>query len=228
MTTSQSPDFHLNRPGVLIAALPAVLGFVPEKSLVLVTVDRGEMGCVMRVDLSDELTEFGRAHRRRGRRGAAGLGDRRRRRRGRRELPDVQRRIPRAGRRPGERSWASGGSNCSPRTSSTGSPRAGGGTARTAAATRAPSRTRRRRRWPWRPCWTGAGSTPGAPNCRRSSPSPTPPRSAALAAVIRTVRRRPAGRRGARRHRSRDRGGGAGGRRRAVLPTTRWRGWRPR
>lgn len=57
MTTSQSPDFHLNRPGVLIAALPAVLGFVPEKSLVLVTVDRGEMGCVMRVDLSDELTD---------------------------------------------------------------------------------------------------------------------------------------------------------------------------
>jgi hypothetical protein len=57
MTTSQSPDFHLNRPGVLIAALPAVLGFVPEKSLVLVTADRGEMGCVMRVDLSDELLD---------------------------------------------------------------------------------------------------------------------------------------------------------------------------
>jgi hypothetical protein len=57
MTTSQSPDFHLNRPGVLIAALPAVLGFVPEKSLVLVTVDRGEMGCVMRVDLSNELVD---------------------------------------------------------------------------------------------------------------------------------------------------------------------------
>ena len=55
MTTSQPPDFHLNRPGVLIAALPAVLGFVPEKSLVLVTVDRGEMGCVMRVDLSADL-----------------------------------------------------------------------------------------------------------------------------------------------------------------------------
>ena len=55
MTRSQPPDFHLNRPGVLIAALPAVLGFVPEKSLVLVTVDRGEMGCVMRVDLSEEL-----------------------------------------------------------------------------------------------------------------------------------------------------------------------------
>jgi hypothetical protein len=57
MTTSQTPDFHLNRPGVLIAALPAVLGFVPEKSLVLVTIDRGEMGCVMRVDLSDELAD---------------------------------------------------------------------------------------------------------------------------------------------------------------------------
>lgn len=57
MTTSPSPDFHLNRPAVLIAALPAVLGFVPEKSLVLVTVDRGAMGCVMRVDLDDELTE---------------------------------------------------------------------------------------------------------------------------------------------------------------------------
>jgi len=55
--TSLSPDFHLNRPGVLIAALPAVLGFVPEKSLVLVTVDRGEMGCVMRVDLSEELPD---------------------------------------------------------------------------------------------------------------------------------------------------------------------------
>ncbi|HEX4586638.1 MAG TPA: DUF4192 domain-containing protein [Mycobacterium sp.] len=55
MTRAQPPDFRLNRPGVLIAALPAVLGFVPEKSLVLVTVDRGEMGCVMRVDLSDEL-----------------------------------------------------------------------------------------------------------------------------------------------------------------------------
>jgi hypothetical protein len=54
MTTSQS-DFQLNRPGSLIAALPAVLGFVPEKSLVLVTIDRGEMGCVMRVDLSPEL-----------------------------------------------------------------------------------------------------------------------------------------------------------------------------
>jgi hypothetical protein len=56
MTTSQS-DFQLNRPGALIAALPAVLGFVPEKSLVLVTIDSGALGCVMRVDLSLELLD---------------------------------------------------------------------------------------------------------------------------------------------------------------------------
>ena len=56
MTTSNS-DFQLNRPGALIAALPAVLGFVPVKSLVLVTIDRGELGCVMRVDLSPELAD---------------------------------------------------------------------------------------------------------------------------------------------------------------------------
>jgi Domain of unknown function (DUF4192) len=46
-----------NRPGALIAALPAVLGFVPEKSLVLVTIDRGEMGAVLRVDLSARLAD---------------------------------------------------------------------------------------------------------------------------------------------------------------------------
>ncbi len=56
MTTSPS-GFQLNRPGALIAALPAVLGFVPEKSLVLVTVDRGDLGCVMRVDLSPDLLD---------------------------------------------------------------------------------------------------------------------------------------------------------------------------
>ncbi len=50
-------DFELNRPGALIAALPAVLGFVPEKSLVLVSLAGGEMGSVMRVDLSDELAD---------------------------------------------------------------------------------------------------------------------------------------------------------------------------
>ncbi len=55
--TPHRPDFALNRPGALIAALPAVLGFVPEKSLVLVSVDRGELGSVMRVDLSPALTD---------------------------------------------------------------------------------------------------------------------------------------------------------------------------
>jgi len=56
MTTSQ-PDFLLNRPGALIAAVPAVLGFTPEKSLVLVTVDRGELGAVMRIDLTPEMAD---------------------------------------------------------------------------------------------------------------------------------------------------------------------------
>jgi hypothetical protein len=57
MTTPNAYDFHLNRPGSLIAALPAVLGFVPEESLVLVTLEGSEMGCVMRVDLSDGLLD---------------------------------------------------------------------------------------------------------------------------------------------------------------------------
>lgn len=56
MTTSQ-PDFKLNRPGALIAALPAILGFVPEKSLVLVTIDDDELGSVLRVDLSQQLAD---------------------------------------------------------------------------------------------------------------------------------------------------------------------------
>jgi hypothetical protein len=55
--THHRPEFHLNRPGALIAALPAVLGFVPEKSLVLVGVDRGEMGAVLRIDLSDDVAD---------------------------------------------------------------------------------------------------------------------------------------------------------------------------
>jgi hypothetical protein len=56
MTTHQ-PDFKLNRPGALIAALPAVLGFVPENSLVLVSLERGALGSVMRVDLATDLAE---------------------------------------------------------------------------------------------------------------------------------------------------------------------------
>ena len=55
--TKQRRDFELNRPGAVIAALPAVLGFVPEKSLVLLSIDRGELGAVMRVDLSDAVPE---------------------------------------------------------------------------------------------------------------------------------------------------------------------------
>jgi Domain of unknown function (DUF4192) len=53
--TNHRSDFDLNRPAALIAALPAVLGFVPEKSLVLISMDGDELGSVLRVDLSDEL-----------------------------------------------------------------------------------------------------------------------------------------------------------------------------
>src|ERR1700761_4508135 len=56
MTTHRA-DFDLNRPGALMAALPAVLGFVPENSLVLVSLDHGELGSVLRVDLSEELVD---------------------------------------------------------------------------------------------------------------------------------------------------------------------------
>lgn len=47
--------FRFTRPGALIAALPAVLGFVPEKSMVLVSLEEGRIGAVMRADLSDDL-----------------------------------------------------------------------------------------------------------------------------------------------------------------------------
>jgi len=55
--TKQRPDFELNRPGAVIAALPAVLGFVPEKSLVVISIDDGDLGSVMRVDLSEALPD---------------------------------------------------------------------------------------------------------------------------------------------------------------------------
>jgi hypothetical protein len=55
--TKQRRDFELNRPGAVIAALPAVLGFVPEKSLVLLSIEAGELGSVMRVDLSDAVAD---------------------------------------------------------------------------------------------------------------------------------------------------------------------------
>src|SRR5271163_244480 len=55
--TKQRGNFELKRPGAVIAALPAVLGFVPEKSLVLVSIGGGELGSVMRVDLSEALAD---------------------------------------------------------------------------------------------------------------------------------------------------------------------------
>jgi len=55
--TNPHPEFHVDRPGALIAALPAVLGFVPEKSLVLVSLEEGRMGAVMRADLAADLTD---------------------------------------------------------------------------------------------------------------------------------------------------------------------------
>ncbi len=55
--TTQRADFELNRPGALIAALPAILGFVPEKSLVLVSLEGGGMGSVLRADLSEDLPD---------------------------------------------------------------------------------------------------------------------------------------------------------------------------
>ncbi|MCB0964510.1 MAG: DUF4192 domain-containing protein [Mycobacterium sp.] len=47
--------FSLNRPGALIAALPAVLGFTPADSLVLASIENGQLGAVMRVDLCHAL-----------------------------------------------------------------------------------------------------------------------------------------------------------------------------
>lgn len=55
--TTHHPEFRLTKPGALIAALPAVLGFVPEKSLVLVSLEDGQMGAVMRADLSEDLVD---------------------------------------------------------------------------------------------------------------------------------------------------------------------------
>ncbi|MEB4210829.1 DUF4192 domain-containing protein [Mycobacterium sp. 94-17] len=55
--TTHGKDFELSRPGALIAALPAVLGFVPENSLILVSLGDGELGSVMRVDLGEELAD---------------------------------------------------------------------------------------------------------------------------------------------------------------------------
>ena len=50
-------SFEFRSPGALIAGLPAVLGFVPEKSLVLVSLEEGRIGAVMRADLSADLID---------------------------------------------------------------------------------------------------------------------------------------------------------------------------
>ncbi|OHU18721.1 hypothetical protein BKG76_19415 [Mycobacteroides franklinii] len=47
------PDFRLNRPAALIAALPAMLGFIPEDSLVVVTLADGLVEAILRRDLHD-------------------------------------------------------------------------------------------------------------------------------------------------------------------------------
>ncbi|MDY6996526.1 MAG: DUF4192 domain-containing protein [Actinomycetota bacterium] len=57
MSTTSRPEYPLDRPDVLIAALPAVLGFVPERSLVLVTAAHGQLGAVLRIDLPGEDLE---------------------------------------------------------------------------------------------------------------------------------------------------------------------------
>jgi hypothetical protein len=61
MASTHHPEPSLECPGKLIAAIPAVLGFVPVQSLVLLTVADGEMGAVLRSDLPDapeRLTQF--------------------------------------------------------------------------------------------------------------------------------------------------------------------------
>ncbi|MGI9123425.1 MAG: DUF4192 domain-containing protein, partial [Mycobacterium sp.] len=55
--TTHHPEFRFTKPGALIAGLPAVLGFVPEKSLVLVSLEQGRMGAVMRADLATDLSD---------------------------------------------------------------------------------------------------------------------------------------------------------------------------
>lgn len=51
MSTAQ---IRLDNPGATIAALPAVLGFVPQSSLVIVSLEQNRIGAVLRVDLADD------------------------------------------------------------------------------------------------------------------------------------------------------------------------------
>lgn len=50
-----APTINLDSPASLIAAIPAVFGFSPEESVVLVTLAGGQLGAVMRVDLGSVL-----------------------------------------------------------------------------------------------------------------------------------------------------------------------------
>ncbi len=216
--TFGASDFPLNRPGTLIAALPAVLGFVPEKSLVLVTLEDGELGCVMRVDLVGRTRRLARPSRRGRRRQRTRRGRRGDRRRGRRRLPDVQRRstasspttlaeaLARAGRRAagslrrGSRG-AGGRWHCADGC---------GGRGRRGPDGLADGRGRGAR--------TVGGSTTGVANCRTVDRRRRPARAAALRALMAGVDARPvaAARRGcAQRRRARDGRGATAGRRAA-------------
>jgi hypothetical protein len=54
MTSADSYSTSVSGPGALVTAIPALLGFIPEHSLVLITLDGdgGEIGTTMRHDLS--------------------------------------------------------------------------------------------------------------------------------------------------------------------------------
>lgn len=47
-------QIRLDNPGDTIAAIPAVLGFVPQSSLVIVSLEQNRIGAVLRVDLADD------------------------------------------------------------------------------------------------------------------------------------------------------------------------------
>ncbi|EUA34486.1 hypothetical protein I552_5269 [Mycobacterium xenopi 3993] len=157
MTTHRS-DFELDRPGTLIAALPAVLGFVPEKSLVLVSIDGGEMGAVMRVDLSADLAErvgqLAEVAAAASPEAAIAV------------IVDADGPVARCARTNTANSVQRSTTRCRNATSCYGPlmwwigwPRVDAGAASTVVGPRVSSMIRRRRRWRWLPCWTGGDST---------------------------------------------------------------------
>ena len=46
-------QIRFDNPGAVLGALPAVLGFVPEKSLIVVSLEQNRLGAVLRLDLSE-------------------------------------------------------------------------------------------------------------------------------------------------------------------------------